>query len=148
MNVKPHHGKFHPNVQCSMNRFKRFYVKMNVINSRHLSSHEWSCSSGLVNYAKYVFISSTLVRIVSSYSLTKAKSVFSDSVNFLECWFQSLQATKRLTEGGDVCSYVNSFPFLIIWDSAVESLRWLSRDSITTNVFPFYWRLVILALIT
>jgi hypothetical protein len=115
---------------------------------RLLSSHEWSCSSGLVNYAKYVFISSTLIRIVSSYWQTKAKGVVSVCVHFLECWFQSLQATERLTEGGVVCSHVESFPCLMSWDSAGDSLWWLNTERITMNVFPFYWCVVIPVLMT
>ena len=101
-----------------------------------LSSHEWSCSSALVNYAKYGFMSSTLVGTVSSYWLTKAKGLFSDGINFLECWFlQPFEATEGLTEGGVVCSHVKSSPFLMSWYSTVDSLWWLDTERINTDFF-------------
>jgi len=58
------------------------------------------------------------------------------------------RATKRLTDWGVVWSHVKSFPCLMSWSSAVDSLRWLNTDRITTNVFPFYWCFVIHAVMT
>jgi hypothetical protein len=85
---------------------------------------------------------------VSSCLLIKTKTLFSDGINFLESWFQFFRATKILAEGGVVCSHVKSFHCLMSRDSAVDSLRWLNTDRITTNVFPFYWCFVILAVMT